>query len=659
MALSFGLRILTAVGVIAFAGCATMEKDNKPVAAGDRVAAEFTCRFPDGEVAATTSRRVADDAGQLKSKVFMPPKEDQQLPLIAGKGIAVQGDRGFPSFEEEIAAGLAAQVIGMRSGESRSVVLHAKDLEGSQPLKMAVVRQRPKEMRVARARFLAQKGKEPEEGQDFVVDPLIPGKVVKVEGEEVLVRFAAKDGTDVETPFGPGTIRETPERYEIVLHPRVGSLVRSGPLVGRITRIDERMFIIDYRNPFGGEPLSCDVRVAAVEHPGMGGQTSAGSEAERQAAVEKLGTAITQATLKGATSVNIDMDDQAGTVQPGDLVQVNYTATLDDGSLVRTTLAGVSGDPARKRVAWYEEPKAYLPEEVVAGKESELFGMGEVVVGMAAGEKKHLVLPAGKAFPMPNPADQVRLPRVKSLPTSIRMPAEEYAKRFKAFPAAGKVVELVPYFKARVAEVTDYDVRLDFLAKDGAQFSESYGAVAVGVAGDTITITLTPRIGAPFPAGERTGLISAADDGAFTVDFNHPLSGKPVTLDVEVVSFAKADTFKGVSLPWVEDHDKALAAAKQAGKPAVLVLYAEWCQWCKKTFAETLQDPRIKEMKESFVWAKVNSNQQAQFKEKYGQNGFPLIVLLHPDGTVAGKIEGFRDGAALAAELRGYLAGGG
>jgi FKBP-type peptidyl-prolyl cis-trans isomerase 2 len=238
------------------------------------------------------------------------------------------------------------------------------------------------------------------------------------------------------------------------------------------------------------------------------------------------------------------------------------------------------------------------------------------------------------------------------------MPAEEYVKRFKEFPTVGKEVDVVPFFKARVAEVAEQDVRLDFLARNGEHFSESYGSVAIGVAGEKITLTLTPRIGAPFPDGERTGLISAADDGAFTVDFNHPLAGKPVTLDVEVVSIARADTFKEVSLPWQEDHDKALAAAKQAGKPAVLVLYAEWCQWCKKTFAETMQDPRIKELKESFVWAKVNSNQQTQFKEKYGQSGFPMIVLLNPDGTVAGKIDGFRDGAQLAAELRAFLAGG-
>jgi thiol:disulfide interchange protein len=153
--------------------------------------------------------------------------------------------------------------------------------------------------------------------------------------------------------------------------------------------------------------------------------------------------------------------------------------------------------------------------------------------------------------------------------------------------------------------------------------------------------------------------VVALDDDSYTVDFNHPLAGKKLTVDLELVSLIKGDAFKGINLSWLENHDQGLAAARQAGKPAVLVLYAEWCQWCKKTFAETVQDPRVKELKDNFTWVKVNSNQQKQYMEKYGQSGFPMIVLFNPDGTVARKIEGFRDGAALAAELRAFLAAGG
>ena len=87
-----------------------------------------------------------------------------------------------------------------------------------------------------------------------------------------------------------------------------------------------------------------------------------------------------------------------------------------------------------------------------------------------------------------------------------------------------------------------------------------------------------------------------------------------------------------------------------------MILYADWCGWCKKTFAETIPDPRVSRLKDKFVWMKVNSDKETKYKQMYGQNGFPMMVLLRPDGTVAEKIDGFRDGAALGRVLKEFLA---
>ena len=68
----------------------------------------------------------------------------------------------------------------------------------------------------------------------------------------------------VQTPFGVGRIREEADAYKIDIDARKGSLIRSGPLVGRITDVDDQFMVIDYRNPFGGETLSCDVTVSKI-----------------------------------------------------------------------------------------------------------------------------------------------------------------------------------------------------------------------------------------------------------------------------------------------------------------------------------------------------------------------------------------------------------
>jgi thiol:disulfide interchange protein len=153
---------------------------------------------------------------------------------------------------------------------------------------------------------------------------------------------------------------------------------------------------------------------------------------------------------------------------------------------------------------------------------------------------------------------------------------------------------------------------------------------------------------------DAKGRIVATDGMSFTVDFNHPLAGKDIDFDVEVVALTKASAFKA-PLPWMADHDKGLKSAESEKKDMLLVLYAGWCSWSKKLLEESLEDPRIKQMKDRFVWVKVDSDKEQAFKEAYQQNGFPMVVVLNSKGDVVKKIDGYRDAAALKRELEEVL----
>ena len=74
-----------------------------------------------------------------------------------------------------------------------------------------------------------------------------------------------------------------------------------------------------------------------------------------------------------------------------------------------------------------------------------------------------------------------------------------------------------------------------------------------------------------------------------------------------------AADFTGKEIQWIEGYDEGLTEAEKLNKPAVLVLYADWCAFCKKLFSTTLVDPRIKMMKDDFVWVKVNSDKQKEY----------------------------------------------
>src|SRR5208337_4942020 len=124
---------------------------------------------------------------------------------------------------------------------------------------------RPKEMTIPVDEFQGRTGRKAEVGQAVVLDPAFPGKVESVTDKDVIIRFSAKPGAVVQTAFGPGTIRETEKGFEIAIDARVGTLVRMSTLVGRITAVDDELITVDYRNPFGREPLICDITVEKVE----------------------------------------------------------------------------------------------------------------------------------------------------------------------------------------------------------------------------------------------------------------------------------------------------------------------------------------------------------------------------------------------------------
>ncbi len=250
--------------VAATAGCSTVRSTGAPVAPGDLVSMEYSCRLGDGSLAAS-NRGDAAVANLSKSGIFVPPSKSEPVSVIAGKGLSEDKPISVRSFEDEIAVQLARKIVGLNTGVSSELEIRGDGslaADGrSHKLSMATVRRRLKEIHLDRAKYLAKTGKEPQVDQAYSLDPLIPGKVVEVKGDDVLIRATPVPGTEVTTPFGKGVIRETPENYEIVLSPRLGSLVRSGPIVGRISEVNERQFFIDYSDPFGGEVLNCDVRL--------------------------------------------------------------------------------------------------------------------------------------------------------------------------------------------------------------------------------------------------------------------------------------------------------------------------------------------------------------------------------------------------------------
>jgi FKBP-type peptidyl-prolyl cis-trans isomerase 2 len=341
-----------------------------------------------------------------------------------------------------------------------------------------------------------------------------------------------------------------------------------------------------------------------------------------------------------------------GKVQEGDLVKLYFTASDDKGEIIRTTNAKVVNDPNLRKASGFIAVVDYVPEDVWVGHPASIPGLGEAVVGMKAGEKKRFVLPPDKAYGAIDPVKRKEMPCVRSMPKTIRMSPQEYVGNFHSFPIVGKEVAFTPYFKAAVVEISEQFALLDCHVTDGERFEQSFGTVEVKVDQQNISMTLIPRLGSNFPMeGGQQGRIVATDGTSFTVDSNNPLAGMPITVDLEIASVTKAAQLGSLQIKWVEDYDKGVALAREEQKPAVLVLYADWCGFCKRLFGETLQDPRVKTFNDRFVWIKVNSDADAKFKEQFAQKSFPLIVILNREGQPLDRMDGFKDALALRDEL--------
>lgn len=252
-----------------FSGTAGLCSESQTVTPGDRARVHFTCRLKNGEVAASTYPSAAKDSNLPKAAIFVSRNADTPVEIIAGTSRQTAVPEQGRSLEGEIVGRLPEVIVGLPVGQHQTREITAvptpEEKKGDYVLQIARVRQRAKEMRLATDQYKSRTGKTPEKGQPFTIDPAVPGKVSSVTESEVVVRFSAKVGDKVKTPFGEGAIREMPDRYEIVIDARKGALVRSGGLVGRITDVGDRFITVDYRHPFGGETLVCDVLVESAK----------------------------------------------------------------------------------------------------------------------------------------------------------------------------------------------------------------------------------------------------------------------------------------------------------------------------------------------------------------------------------------------------------
>lgn len=641
----------------------------RKVQKGDTAVVNFSCAFSNGELAASSFP--AEDASQKKSSIFA--FRDSPLELPAGSKFKAGGE----GFDVGIANEISLVLVGLEVGKPTRMVIKSStpdqmpEVDRFAP--MARVWKRKKVLALPKEKYEANTHRAAVVGDNVRLDKDVPGVVESVTDKEVTLKAAISEGDRITTSFGTGTVHDKGDIFEIDLDAKLGGLVRVAHLVGRIVEVGADSFTIDFGYALAGEALTCDVTVTGIqdappareEASPVPVQPTAQSEQEKAAAQQAQAEFEKQfkdavekaekeqsgkpAEVKQSANAEAEKPDE---VQKGDLALVDFSVFFDDGSLLATSNAKVAENKSIKKSEHYRKPGNFEPQAVVAGGQGSVPGLANLIVGMHKGEKKKITVPQSEAYGDVNPNLKARFPLTRTVSASVRLEPSRFEYLYKSKPAPDAKVNYAQHFTAAVASMNDNEVVLNVTPEGGQKFEDPQGTTEIRREGDLFIVTTTPKVGSYTEVQGKRGRIVEIEGQNYVVDFNHPLAGKNLTIEARMSSFKKASTMKDMKIKWVEDHETAVKLAKKEKKPVVILLYADWCPWCKRMLGESFEDVRLRLLKDKYVFAKVNSDKEKAIADLYQQQSFPMTVILGPDGKVQKKIGGFRDADMLLNDLR-------
>lgn len=382
-------------------------------------------------------------------------------------------------------------------------------------------------------------------------------------------------------------------------------------------------------------------------------------EAHQADVNDRLGKVLAQARQEGETDIHFDMNEDPEVVQAGDFVEIDYSMTLKNGDLIRTTRDAETEKLKHDSRAWVDpdsiKDMIFCPEPIIVGKGDNLADVSDQLIGMKIGDKKKLTLTPDHGG---IPVDQgkiIRFARLRQSPVAMTMAQADFFKQYRRKPERGMMVRPTPYFFYKIENTENGLVSLvtDFTGEK--VIKDDLGRTRLKRENDHVNLELEPNIGAPFEMSSMKGRIVSVDDSHFTVDFNTPLSGQALYMDLELVSLVKASRFHGTSIDWIDNYDRGISAMTEQNKPMLLFLYRVGCPWCERMEKEVLPDPRVRMLAKDLIWVQVDSSVHKDIKERFGQEGFPMIVLMNGDQTLYRTLKGYRDAGKLRKEIRMWM----
>jgi FKBP-type peptidyl-prolyl cis-trans isomerase 2 len=250
---------------LVLSGCTTATvATRQQIQAGDRVLIDYTCRTANGELAATSRKETAEDKTLARSPLFaalnnyLPANElvphPQQLPPLTPT----------MCFEEMLELLLARQAADVPMNTPQTLMVEGELIpglsSGDRYLNMNRSIQKKRRVTIPIHKFEESFKSTPVIGKTIETrEPGLSVIVEAIEGDKVNLRYSAEPGAAFPSNFGPGIITQTEDTFEVKTDAKKDSVLRSGPMTGKIIGVEENTFMVDYGHSSAFTPLTCEV----------------------------------------------------------------------------------------------------------------------------------------------------------------------------------------------------------------------------------------------------------------------------------------------------------------------------------------------------------------------------------------------------------------
>lgn len=140
------------------------------------------------------------------------------------------------------------------------------------------------------------------------------------------------------------------------------------------------------------------------------------------------------------------------------------------------------------------------------------------------------------------------------------------------------------------------------------------------------------------------------DEVVHTTQSTHNRWPEPVTYRIDQNETQPAHC-GSERISFIENCDIGLRLADFANKPLLIVFRAAWCRWSLALTQQTLSDPSIVALADSFVCVQVDADRHAKTCLQYNITQFPTILIVDTDDNEIIR----RSGHTMVADLTPLL----